>query len=345
MHGRHDLPWQHPREPYRVWLAEIMLQQTQVVTVLPYYLRFIARFGDVFALARAPVDDVLALWAGLGYYARARNLHRCAQQIVEHYAGEFPRELAALSALPGIGRSTAGAILAQAYGMRQPILDGNVRRVLARHRGVEGWTGIPEIQRRLWTLAESLLPTARLCDYTQALMDLGATLCTRAKPQCGQCPLRADCVARVTDAVDRLPTPRPGRARVQRVARLLLATDAQHRVLLGQRPPLGIWGGLWCPPLLDDEKLVADAGEWLPAALADAQAEELPPLRHVFTHFELTILPLRVEDLRLPPMIGEAAQWQWVKLADLEALGLPAPVRTLIERHLLNTRHYHDSHR
>lgn len=340
VHGRHDLPWQHPREPYRVWLAEIMLQQTQVATVLPYYLRFVERFPDVLTLASAPVDDVLALWSGLGYYARARNLHRCAQQIVAQFDGRLPEDFATLSSLPGIGRSTAGAILAQAHGRRLPILDGNVRRVLARHAGIEGWPGTLAIQDKLWTLAESRLPQTRLCDYTQALMDLGATVCTRARPRCEQCPLRADCVALDNDAVGRLPTPRPARAREHRVARLLLATDAQQRILLGRRASFGVWGGLWCPPLLDDERLGEDANAWLLAALEDALVEELPPLRHVFTHFELAILPVRITGLRVPLMvgeeIGEGGQWQWVKLADLDALGLPAPVRALIQRHVIH---------
>jgi A/G-specific adenine glycosylase len=327
VHGRHDLPWQQPREPYRVWLSEIMLQQTQVGAVIPYFQRFIARFPDLAALAEAPVDEVLAQWSGLGYYARARNLHRCAQRLVDEYGGQFPRSLEALTALPGIGRSTAAAILAQAWGERAAILDGNVRRVLARHGAVDGWPGAPQVQRRLWALAESLLPDARLADYTQALMDLGATVCTARKPACTQCPIAVDCAAHAQDAVARYPQPKPRKVRPRRQARLLLAYDRDGALLLERRPPLGIWGGLWCPPMLDDERL---ASEGAAALLDDARdIEPLPSIAHGFTHFDLELQPLRLK-VEPPPALGEPGSWRWVAPADVLSLGLPAPIRKLL---------------
>lgn len=327
IHGRHDLPWQQPREPYRVWLSEIMLQQTQVATVIPYFERFVERFPDLATLAAAPIDEVLAQWSGLGYYARARSLHRCAQRLVAEHGGQFPRSLEALTALPGIGRSTAAAILAQAWGERAAILDGNVRRVLARHAAVDGWPGAPAVQRKLWTLAESLLPHARLADYTQALMDLGATVCTTRRPSCTQCPLGADCVARAQDAVARYPQPKPHKYRPRRQARLLLAYDRDGALLLERRPPLGIWGGLWCPPMLDDERLASHGA----AALLDdaVDIEPLPSIAHGFTHFDLDLQPLR---LRVEPsaQIAEADSRRWVAPADVLSLGLPAPIRKLL---------------
>ncbi len=337
-HGRHDLPWQHPREPYRVWLSEIMLQQTQVTTVIRYFERFIARFPTTAALAAAPVDDVLALWAGLGYYARARNLHRCAQQIVTEHGGEFPRSVEALCALPGIGRSTAGAILAQAHGAHVAILDGNVRRVLARHAAIPGWPGESAVQNQLWALSESLLPEARLADYTQALMDLGATLCTTRKPQCTACPVADDCAALAQNAVAQFPQPRPKKSRPQRGVRVLLARDGAGALLLERRPPVGIWGGLWCPPLLDDTKLASS--DWADALLATASSRDtLPTVHHAFTHFDLALQPIRVQcDAPLPvgPLkLGEPDQRRWVTLAELAALGLPAPIRKLLDLHEL----------
>ncbi len=327
-HGRHDLPWQHPRTPYRVWLSEIMLQQTQVTTVIPYFERFLARFPDVLRLAAAPVDEVLALWSGLGYYARARNLHRCARQLVAEHGGEFPQTLEALSALPGIGRSTAGAILAQAWDLRVPILDGNVRRVLARFGAIAGWPGAPAVQKQLWALSTALLPHARLADYTQALMDLGATVCSARKPACDRCPLAPDCAALAHNAVAAYPQPRPPRPRPQRTARLLLAYSPDGALLLERRASQGIWGGLWCPPLLDDERLAS--GPWTDGLLACAQhTEDLSPVRHAFTHFDLELRPLCVR-LATAPALTEPDRQRWVTLSALPALGLPAPVRRLI---------------
>lgn len=313
-HGRHDLPWQHPREPYRIWLAEVMLQQTQVSTVIPYFERFVARFPNLSSLAAASQDQVLALWAGLGYYARARNLHRCAQLVVMQYGGQFPRELDAVEALPGIGRSTAGAILAQAFGQRHAILDGNVRRVLARHGGVEGWSGAPAVQKKLWARSEQVLPKLRLADYTQAIMDLGATLCTARQPRCTDCPLRADCRAHASGRTAHIPAPRPRRARPHKTTRMLVLRNARGEVLLQRRPQQGIWGGLWCLP-----ELPADAP--LPA-----RAKLLPVIEHGFTHFDLSIQPLRLKAARAP-----AGETRWIKLSPALPVGVPTPVKKILE--------------
>jgi A/G-specific adenine glycosylase len=313
-HGRHDLPWQHPRTPYRVWLAEIMLQQTQVATVIPYYARFLQRFPDVHALAAAKLDEVLALWAGLGYYARARNLHRAAQQIVDAHGGEFPRDFDAMLALPGIGRSTAGAILAQAFGARHAILEGNARRVFARHAGIKGWPGEPRVAAKLWRIADAHLPQKQLADYTQAVMDLGATVCTVREPACASCPVAINCVARTRDAVARLPSPRPRRVRPQRIAQLLLIENARGELLLERRPEKGIWGGLWCPPVVDGSKAGAKV------------LERLPVIHHAFTHYDLELRPVRVR------LNGSRHTGDWVKLRALSRYGMPAPVRKLLER-------------
>jgi A/G-specific adenine glycosylase len=332
-HGRHDLPWQHPRDAYCVWLAEVMLQQTQVATVIPYFGRFLARFPDLRTLAEAPLDDVLALWSGLGYYARARNLHRCAQVVVGEHRGEFPRDLDTLTALPGLGRSTAAAILAQAFGQRHAILDGNVRRVLARHGGVSGWPGLPNVQRKLWTLAESHLPATRLPDYTQALMDLGATLCTARKPSCEACPLRADCVALATDRVAQLPSLKPRRERPSRSAHVLLIRNEAGELLLERRPPVGIWGGLWSLPMVDghddwhSHPLIRRSGESRnPVA---ARRTVLPVIAHSFTHFDLSMQPIELRLVRASA-IAESPDQRWTTIPAAARLGLPAPIRRLL---------------
>jgi len=315
-HGRHDLPWQQPRTPYRVWVAEIMLQQTQVATVIPYYERFLQRFPDTAALAQAPLDDVLTQWSGLGYYARARNLHHAAREIVARHGGEFPRDFAAAVALPGIGRSTAGAILAQAFGARHAILDGNARRVFARHAGIAGWPGEPAVAQKLWRAAEARLPVAKLVDYTQALMDLGATLCTARAPRCGDCPVGGDCVALAQGKVERLPSPRPRRERPRRSAHLLLIENGRGELLLERRPERGIWGGLWCPPLAE--------GTWRKRGLR--LLGTLPEIRHAFTHYELRLTPLRLRATRWLKRPDEG----WIGLAELSRYGVPAPVRKLL---------------
>ena len=330
VHGRHDLPWQHPRTPYRVWLSEIMLQQTQVTTVIPYFERFLQRFPDVASLAAAPVDDVLALWAGLGYYARARNLHRCAQAVVNEHGGEFPRDIDAMQAMPGIGRSTAGAILSQAHGDRHAILDGNVRRVLSRHAAVEGWPGAPAVQKKLWKVSESLLPQTRMADYTQAIMDLGASLCSTRKPACAICPLTQDCGARIAGLTAQIPgaKPKPKQERPERVTQVLLIENGRGELLLERRPPAGIWGGLWCPPLLDEGLDPATACRER-YALEPGPAQALPPLHHAFSHFDLELRPLR---LRAGPAstLRETAELAWIKMDD-PTKGLPAPIRKLLD--------------
>ena len=323
-HGRHDLPWQHPRTPYRVWVAEIMLQQTQVQTVIPYYQRFMALFPDLPALASAALDEVLAAWSGLGYYSRARNLHRAAQLCVDLHAGELPDRYEALAALPGIGRSTAGAILAQAHGQRLPILDGNVRRVLARHRAVAGDPASPAVQATLWQLSTEALPESRLADYTQALMDLGATVCTRHRAACERCPLAQDCVARLQGRVLEFPQPKARRARPLKATVMLRVRDGEGRILLRRRPPTGVWPGLWSLPEGTDV-----AAALVPLALATAPAPgPAARIRHEFTHFSLDIL---VHDVVVHGAATADDQSRWCLPADALALGLPQPVRRLIE--------------
>jgi A/G-specific adenine glycosylase len=329
VHGRHDLPWQHPRSPYRVWLSEVMLQQTQVATVVPYFARFLARFPDIASLAAAPLDDVLALWAGLGYYARGRNLHRCAQVVVAEHGGELPRDFDAMAALPGIGRSTAGAILAQSHGQRHAILDGNVRRVLARHAAIAGWPGLPAVQKKLWQLAEQHLPHERLADYTQALMDLGASICTARKPKCLLCPVSADCAARIADSIAQYPGARPARMRPQRRAQLLLIRDRDGRLLMERRAPTGLWGALWCPPLLgDDDPSLPD---WLAAQnLRAGRPQTLPSFTHSFTHFDLELHPTRLHAQVHSNAVAEN-RWRWIDEEKCATLGLPAPIRKMLD--------------
>ena len=327
-HGRKDLPWQRDPTPYRVWVSEIMLQQTQVATVIPYYERFMARFPDVASLAAAPVDEVLHLWSGLGYYARARNLHRAAQTVVAGHGGAFPRDFEAVHALPGIGRSTAGAILALSRGERHAILDGNVKRVLARCFGVEGWPGLPAVESRLWQLAEACTPCAGAAAYTQAIMDLGATVCTRSRPGCGRCPLEAGCVARAAGRQAVLPSPRPRpRERRRERTHVLVVLDSDARVLLEQRPAEGLWGGLWGLPQFDAE---SDALDWSRERLgvSEPRLEPWPAFTHSFTHFDLELVPLA---LRLQSPAGmEGAGYVWYNTGAPARVGLAAPVAKLI---------------
>ena len=328
--GRHDLPWQHPRTPYRVWLSEVMLQQTQVRVVVPYFERFVAALPDMRALANAPIDEVFALWSGLGYYARARNLHAAAKRCLERHDGELPRDFDALVALPGIGRSTAGAILAQAWDERFAILDGNVKRVLCRVHGIEGWPGTPAVEKRLWQIAESQLPAARLADYTQAQMDFGATLCTRADPACVLCPLQAGCVALRADRVRTLPTPKPAKPLPERHALVLLLRAADGRVLLQRRAQAGVWAGLWSLPQADDH---AAARSWFEANVAgdyDA-ANALAPIDHGFTHYRLAMQPLEWREVALRDGVRDNDSLRWIARAELASLGIPAPVRKLLE--------------
>jgi A/G-specific adenine glycosylase len=332
VHGRHDLPWQHPRTPYRVWLSEVMLQQTQVATVIGYFERFVDALPRLPELAAAPLDQVLGLWSGLGYYSRARNLHRAAQLCVQQHGGNLPTDFEALVALPGIGRSTAGAILAQAHGLPFPILDGNVRRVLSRYHGIAEWPGLPAVEKRLWALAQSHLPQAQLADYTQAQMDLGAGVCARTRPKCDACPLRADCAAAKQGLTSLIPAARPRKTSPVRTTRMLLLVDEQNRVLLQRRPPTGVWAELWSLPEAGDDADLASALAALRVRV-DGDAQALPGFRHTFSHYHLDISPLRWRGARRLDGIAEADR-DWFSAEQLAALGLPAPVRRLLGEHL-----------
>jgi A/G-specific adenine glycosylase len=326
--GRKDLPWQRDPTPYRVWISEIMLQQTQVATVIPYFEAFTRRFPDAASLAEAPLDEVLHLWSGLGYYARARHLQRAARAIVARHGGEFPQTLAELMALPGIGRSTAGAILALSRGDRHPILDGNVKRVLTRQFGIEGYPGDPRVEERLWSLAEACTPRERIAQYTQAIMDLGATVCTRTKPACLLCPVAADCVARREGRQAQLPSPRPRSRRPQRELWVVIAVRPGGELLLERRPPQGIWGGLWGLPEFPTRE---HAVQWSSERLSGAQAAEpAEPLRHAFSHFELEMKPLIVRCVDSVAGLREDDRYLWYDARDPPRLGLPKPVATLI---------------
>jgi A/G-specific adenine glycosylase len=332
VHGRHALPWQKTRDPYRVWLSEIMLQQTQVATVLGYYDRFLQRFPDIAALAAAPLDDVLAEWSGLGYYSRARNLHRCAQTVVSQHGGEFPRGSGALAELPGIGRSTAAAIAAFCFGERVAILDGNVKRVLTRVLGFEGDLAQAANERALWQHAQDLLPDAQIESYTQGLMDLGATVCTQKRPICLHCPWQAPCVARAAGRPEHFPVKSRLLKRSRLEHSLLLATRGEQLYLV-QRPARGIWAGLWTPPLFDnDDALLAVAGGG-PGAL-----DCWPPFTHVLTHRDwhlrpwLWTLPDSVPTAARQRLDEALSSGQWFGRDEAKALGLPAPVRRLVER-------------
>ncbi|MDN3525363.1 A/G-specific adenine glycosylase [Halomonas sabkhae] len=327
VHGRHDLPWQQQRTPYRVWVSEIMLQQTQVTTVIPYFERFIERFPDVAALAGAEQDEVLHLWTGLGYYARGRNLHKAARVVMDEHDGEFPvHSLDAMAGLPGIGRSTAGAIIAQSTGRRAVILDGNVKRVLTRLHGVEGWPGRPAVERRLWALAEHYTPHQRVVDFTQAMMDLGATLCRRGQPECGRCPFEADCVANARGEQKRFPESKPRKASPTRQTLMLLLQDEQGRVLLQQRPSSGLWGGLWSLPQFDD---MTSLQAWLDQHASTAElATAWATFTHVFSHFRLEITP---QPARVTRLDSVAEGWHWYDPAEPASIGLAAPVKGLLE--------------
>ncbi|MDO8990329.1 MAG: A/G-specific adenine glycosylase [Sideroxyarcus sp.] len=326
-HGRHDLPWQGAAA-YRVWLSEIMLQQTQVATVIPYYLRFVASFPDIAALAAATEDQVLAHWSGLGYYARGRNLHKAAQIIVARFNGEFPRKLEDILELPGIGRSTAAAVCALAFHERRAILDGNVKRVLARYCGIEGWAGDKQVEEKLWQQAEALLPEGDVATYTQALMDMGATVCTRSKPKCVLCPVQADCVALQTERIAALPTPRPRKAVPERNAVFLLLMHGND-ILLEKRPGSGIWGGLWCPPQFEDESAARD---WfLRSGMTAIDGVRLETFSHTFTHFKLHISPLKIRLASKPLRVAELGS-VWLDVGEALGAAIPTPVRKVLQQ-------------
>ena len=328
--GRHDLPWQkdlHKKgSAYRVWVSEIMLQQTQVATVIPYFERFMHRFPGVRSLADAPADEVLHLWTGLGYYARARNLHRAAQVIRNEHGGVFPTDIDAVMALPGIGRSTAGAILAISAGLRHPILDGNVKRVLSRFYAVDGAPDENATLERLWCLADENTPSDNVATYTQAIMDLGATLCTRSKPRCDNCPLTGDCRARIEGRQGELPAAKRKRAARKQKHAVMLVAQRATEVLLVQRPPTGIWGGLWClPEFVDRIEAEEYAAKLVNAKLARAP---LPDIAHSFTHFDLVITPV-VAKCRGEACVRDGTAL-WYDLTRPARVGLPAPIKTLL---------------
>jgi A/G-specific adenine glycosylase len=325
-HGRHALPWQRTRDAYRIWLSEVMLQQTQVATALPYYERFVAAFPDVHALAAAPIDDVLRHWSGLGYYRRAHHLHAAARMIVGRHGGVFPDDVEAIAALPGIGRSTAAAIAAFAFGTRAAILDGNVKRVLARHRGIDGFPGAPAVQSRLWAAAESALPGESIETYTQGMMDLGATVCTRT-PACLVCPVNVDCIARIEGRIDEIPAARPARALPHRELRLLVL-ERDGTLLFERRPPTGVWSGLFSFPeaAFDDDALEVARSRFHVDATRGPATE---PITHGFTHFTLTLHPQRIVVTAASPIAASDAH-AWLTRDDALRAALPSPIKRLV---------------
>lgn len=331
-HGRHNLPWQQDRSLYRVWVSEIMLQQTQVVTVIFYFERFISRFPNIQSLANANQDEVLHLWTGLGYYARARNLHKAAQIIRDNYSNQFPEKFELVLELPGIGRSTAGAILAQALGQKHVILDGNVKRVLTRLYAIEGWPGKKDIENQLWKLAESLTPQTQLTDYTQAIMDLGATACAR-KPTCTSCPVIDLCEAHQQGNVTNYPTPKKRKALPVKTTHMLVLQNNEGEIMLEQRPPSGIWGGLWSLPEYSEDTL-EDVQKWCEKSLGLLidNIESLPLFRHTFSHFHLDITPIQCLVKSPANHVMEASNRVWYNTQRPESLGLPAPVVKILTR-------------
>lgn len=328
-HGRKDLPWQQGITPYRVWVSEIMLQQTQVSTVLGYFDRFMAALPTVRDLAEAAEDEVLHLWTGLGYYTRARNLQKTARIVMREHGGEFPRDVDALGELPGIGRSTAGAIASLSMGLRAPILDGNVKRVLARFVAQEGYPGEPKVAKQLWEVAERLTPHQRVGHYTQAMMDLGATLCTRSKPSCLLCPVRGGCQAHLLGLEIRYPHPKPRKALPQKRTLMPILANDSGEILLYRRPSSGLWGGLWSLPELDGPEQLDGLGQQHGLRLETRR--ELPGLTHTFSHFQLAIEPWLVRVAGQSPRVAEG-DWLWYNLATPPRLGLAAPVKKLLKR-------------
>jgi A/G-specific adenine glycosylase len=327
-YGRKDLPWQRDVNPYRVWVSEIMLQQTQVQTVVPYFERFMRSFPAIAYLADADLDDVLDHWSGLGYYARARNMHRTAQIIRDDHGGEFPDSIDDMRALPGIGRSTAGAVISLALGGRQPILDGNVKRVLARHAAIDGWPGTAEVATTLWALSEKYTPAERVDHYTQAIMDLGATLCTRVGPRCEVCPVRRDCTAYAAGNVSDYPGRKPKKPKPLRMTTMVLAI-AENAVYLERRAASGIWGGLWSFPELEPERI----DDWC-ARIANGKSvgrEQLLPLRHSFSHFDLDIHPVVIRFDQVNASVADGSDATWYRLDQRPPGGIAAPVQKLID--------------
>ncbi|MDP3745108.1 MAG: A/G-specific adenine glycosylase [Methylotenera sp.] len=333
VHGRHDLPWQNTTDPYAIWVSEIMLQQTQVSAVIGYYAKFMARFPTITTLASATQDEVLQHWSGLGYYSRARNLHNAANTIMDEHSGNFPQDFETMQTLSGIGRSTAAAIASFAFNQVQTILDGNVKRVLTRYFAITGWPGTPKIEKQLWALAERLLPRTEMVAYTQGLMDLGATLCTRSKPKCGSCPLSSSCEAYNLNLAGILPTPKPRKAIPEKQITMLILMHG-NEVLLEKRPPTGIWGGLWSFPETEvTDDFAATSLEKFGMAVQIGQP--LPILSHTFTHFKLHILPQPLQALKPPSQAKESGQ-VWLSIEDAIGAAIPTPVRKIL--HALTQR-------
>lgn len=333
-HGRKDLPWQHPRHPYRVWISEVMLQQTQVSTVVGYFERWMERFPEIRDLAESDVDNVLALWSGLGYYARARNIHKAARECVERFDGQMPRDFESLTSLPGIGPSTANAIRSLAFDQPAAILDGNVKRLLARHAGVEGWPGTSPVQRMLWKEAEKRLPEKRAADYSQAVMDMGALVCTRGNPACDLCPVSSDCAAFNTGRIGQIPGSKPAKKVPVRTIYLLIARDDDGRVLLERRPPTGIWGGLWSLPEGNSHD---DAGERLGIGeIPGGDIDNLPEHEHRLTHLHMRLRPGQVTLARGRtleyPSVEESSRLAWFRLEEISQLGLAKPISRILNQ-------------
>jgi len=328
VHGRKDLPWQQDTNPYGIWVSEIMLQQTQVQTVIPYYEGFMQSFPVVADLAGAGLDEVLKHWSGLGYYARARNMHRAAQIIRDDYGGNFPGTIDAIESLPGIGHSTAGAILSLAFGQRHAILDGNVKRVLSRHSAIGGWPGKSDVAATLWQLSDKHTPGTRVSHYTQAIMDLGATLCTRTRPRCDECPVRLDCVARALGTIADYPGKRAKKTKPLRETTMVLAV-ADNAVYLERRPPSGIWGGLWSFPELEPDSLMDWCARFANGSMIEA--EKMPSLRHSFSHYELDIHPVVVHMNRASTIVADNDDVTWYQLDQQAPGGIAAPVQKLLD--------------
>lgn len=330
LHGRHDLPWKHPVNAYRVWVSEIMLQQTQVVTVIPYFLRFMESFPTIDILANAPINLVLNHWAGLGYYARAKNLHQAAKIIMSDFKGKFPKTVDEWITLPGVGRSTAGAIVSQSFDLRAPILDGNVKRVLCRFNGVNGWPGLKNVEETLWSIAEHFTPQEQAAEYTQAMMDLGATCCTRSRPHCQACPLKTKCYAYLNDSQSALPEKRPSKALPTKIAHILVLQTHCGHLLLEQRPLKGIWSGLWTFPEFSKlNELKTFLNKTL--GIKQVKLEPLSLIKHTFSHYHLHLKPNYLT-LSKKMSLKKDIPLTWINANDLSARGLPTPIKTLIRK-------------
>ncbi|MFT7561417.1 MAG: A/G-specific adenine glycosylase [Flavobacteriales bacterium] len=327
-HGRKNLPWQKPLSAYRVWLSEVMLQQTQVDTVVPYFERFLKRFPKLEDLAKAEQDEVLHLWTGLGYYARARNLHKCAQIVQEQHNGQFPQTQEALEQLPGIGRSTAAAIASIAFGQASAILDGNVKRVLARFHAVEGWPGKAPVLKTLWHAAEEKMPSQRCGDYSQAIMDLGATLCTRSQPACERCPMNTGCSAYAQGRSTDYPNKKPKTHKPTKHCKMLIIYNPDGGIFLEQRPSNGIWGGLWSLPELEID---ADESQYLAKRFGVThKVLRLEQIKHVFSHYTLMIQPIKIQLKKTPAQVSESETSLWYRIDSPQKIGLAAPVKKLL---------------